>query len=646
MARMALSTRWKIFLGVFWFVLLILPLQATLDNADCLGCHADKELQGETERGKKLDLFVAEDALKGSAHEAIACSDCHRGAKSFEDIPHGDKPLQKDCRSCHEDVYEIYFKNDVHGNALKAANPRAPACFHCHGGHQILPLTTPTSRMSRRNQPQTCGNCHGSEEGNREVGITKRNLITRFQTSVHWQAIKEGKNGATCSDCHGHHSILSSAAENSKISRTAVPNTCKTCHPNESRSFWSGAHGNALYHGNNDVPTCITCHGDHDMASLRSRIGDAKQWTSTQVCIWCHGNRRMMARYGLDTTPVDSYMEDFHGLTQRGTLGASATCADCHDPHHSLPSSHPSSRMHITNRGATCGNCHGKVSQSFTLSFSHQKAMKHQGAHIEKVIKFIYILIIFLTVGGMLFHNFVIWLRAVKGKIARQKKEKSIRRMNRFETSSHLILTLAFFTLVITGFALKYPDAFWVKFFFSLGMTEAVRGFIHRFAAVILIGDSLIFILYVILRPRGKRAIKELLPRKKDFREFVQIILYYLGLRKEKVKFGIFNYAEKFEFWALVWGTIIMVISGFILWFPKTITAGLPAWIIGVARVIHFYEALLATLAILIFHIFYTIFLPEEYPMNVSWLTGKVLDEDARHHYTDEAIESMKEDLK
>lgn len=643
---MALMERGKIFLCIFVLVVFLSPLPAALENSDCLGCHADRELEAETERGKKLDLWVPEDVLKGSVHEALSCTDCHTGAKSFEEVPHGDKALQKNCRSCHEDVYDVYFKDDVHGNAFKSGNPRAPSCYHCHGGHRITPLASPESRMSKSNQPDTCGNCHGSEESNREVGITKRNLITRYQTSVHWQAIKEGKNGASCSDCHGHHSILSSAAENSRISRTAVPNTCRGCHPNEARSFWSGAHGSALYHGNNDAPTCITCHGDHDMASLRSRVGDAKQWTSTQVCIWCHGNKRMMARYGLDTTPVDSYMEDFHGLTQRGTLGASATCADCHDPHHSLPSSHPSSRMHITNRGTTCGNCHGKVSQSFALSFSHQKAMKHRGAKIENVIRLIYILIIIFTVGGMLFHNFVIWYRAVKIKIARQKEKKTVRRMSRFEKVSHIVLTVTFFTLVITGFALKYPDASWVKFLFSLGMTEAVRGFIHRLAAVLLIGNSLIFILYVLARPRGKRALKAFMPRKKDFSDFFHTLQYFLGIRKERVKFGIFNYAEKFEFWALVWGTVIMVVTGFILWFPKMITAGLPSWVIGVARVIHFYEALLATLAILIFHIFYTIFLPEEYPMNVSWLTGDILEEDARHHFTDEAIESMKEDLK
>ena len=117
---------------------------------------------------------------------------------------------------------------------------------------------------------------------------------------------------------------------------------------------------------------------------------------------------------------------------------------------------------------------------------------------------------------------------------------------------------------------------------------------------------------------------------------------YYLGAEKDKPKFGVFNYGEKFEFWALVWGTVIMVVTGFILWFPKLITSGLPSWIIGVSRIIHYYEALLATLAILLFHLYFTMFHPDEYPMNPSWLTGKILEKDAEHHFKPEAIETMR----
>ncbi|MCK4765669.1 MAG: cytochrome b/b6 domain-containing protein [Candidatus Aminicenantes bacterium] len=619
---------------------------AEMTNADCLTCHGDKELEAETERGKTLTLFVPEDVLAGSVHEDLSCTDCHKGDKKdvFEDVPHGGKPLRVDCHTCHEDIYSAFVKEDIHGRGLIKKNPRAPDCYHCHSGHDILPMSSPDSRMSKKNQPDTCGSCHGQEKLNLEDNITKRNLISRYKASVHYEAILMGKNGANCTDCHSHHNILSSASPRSGVSRTGLADSCQKCHSIEAKSFWTGAHGAALLHGNNDVPNCSTCHGDHDMASLRSRMGDAKQWASTQVCIWCHGNSRMMARYGLDTTPVDSYMKDFHGLTQRGTMGASATCSDCHDPHHSLPANHPSSRMHISNRGPTCGRCHGKVADSFAMSFTHKKALQDSGGRVESIIRIVYIFIIVFAVGGMLCYTFIVWLWAVRRKIIRQRKLKQVRRMTGFERGFHYLLWISFSVLVVTGFALKFPEAFWVKWLFAMGMNETIRAFIHRFSAFLMTMDMAILIIYMAFAKRGKGVTYEMLPRKRDFTDFFKALKFYLGLSKEKSqpKYAIFNFAEKFEFWALMWGTLVMLLSGLILWFPKSIPAGWPAWIIGAARVLHFYEAVLATLAILIWHGFHTILHPDEYPMNTAWLTGYITEEEAGHHFEDEAIKKMK----
>jgi formate dehydrogenase gamma subunit len=618
--------------------------QTPMKNEDCLNCHADKGIEAETERGKKLNLLVPADALKGSTHEDVSCVDCHVGAKSFEEIPHADKPLEFGCASCHEEA-KLKEGKDIHDIAQKAGNPRAPHCYSCHGGHQILPLTSPESRFAKLKQPDTCGKCHGDDKLiDAEKAITKRNLVLRYKTSIHWEALVQGKNAASCTDCHGTHNILSSATELSKVSRVGVANSCQLCHPIEAKSFWTGAHGTSLLYGNTDVPTCITCHGDHDMASLRTRVGDAKQWASTQVCIWCHGNARMMARYGLDTAPVDSYMEDFHGLTQRGTLGASATCSDCHDPHHSLPSTHPSSRMHISNRGPTCGKCHGKVSESFAMSFTHRKAVQREGLKIENLVRTIYILIIIFAVAGMLFYNFLVWLKALREKMKKQRQSKLVKRMNRFERSTHMVMFITFTILVITGFALKYPETFWAKWLFAIGVQEANRAFIHRFAALVMTFDCIIFGIYMLFVKRGKCLTKEIWPRKKDIGEFWANFKYYLGVSKEThpPKRGIFNFVEKFEFWALIWGTFVMVVTGLILWFPKAIPGSWPAWIINVARIIHFYEAVLATLAIIIWHGFHTMFHPAEFPMNTSWLTGYISEEEAKAHFTDDAVEQMK----
>jgi formate dehydrogenase gamma subunit len=633
-----------LFLLMLFVLVFFVPSFAQVTNEDCLACHSDKELEAQTERGKTLKLFVPEDVLKGSVHEDSSCTDCHKGY--FEEVPHGieGKPLKLDCAECHHEAYEIFIKGDVHGSSYLKGNPRAAYCSDCHGGHAILPISSPGSRMSKKHMADTCGNCHGQEKLNLEDNITKRNLIARYKDSVHFEAIKEGKNGASCTDCHHHHNVLSSAAPTSTVNRVTIMNVCQTCHPNEVRTYNNGPHGRTLQHGNFDVPNCTTCHGDHDMASLRMRLGDAKQWASTQVCIWCHGNVRMMARYGLDTIAVESYMRDFHGLTQRGTMGASATCSDCHDAHHSLPADHPSSRMHISNRGTACGKCHGIVSENFAMSFSHRKALEVPGAKIENIIRTLYIIIIVLSVIGMLGYNFIIWLWAVRKKYIAQRDLKHVSRMTRFERTSHWILFITFTILAITGFALKFPETFWAKWLFALGMNESIRAFIHRLSALVMTIDFIIFALYMAMRKRGRGIFLHMVPRKRDFSDFFKTFRYYLGVNKEdrQPKYMLFNFVEKFEFWALVWGTLIMVVSGLILWFPKALPGSWPAWMINVARVFHYYEALLATLAIIIWHGYHTIFHPDEYPMNTSWITGYVTEEEAQHRFEDEAIEKMK----
>lgn len=627
----------------FLIILLLFSLNlfAGMKNEDCLSCHGVEGIEGETPRGKTLQLYVSPDALKGSAHEHLNCTDCHIGAKSFENVPHSDKPLELGCTICHESIYEEYIKKDVHGRAHKANNPMAPKCDGCHGGHDILPLSNPQSRMSRQNQPDTCGNCHGKEEINLQADIIKRNLITRYKSSVHWQAIEMGKPGASCTDCHGHHNILRSSEYESKVSMVGILTTCMPCHPNEVKTFKEGAHARALTHGNLDVPTCTTCHGDHDMASLRIRRGDALQWSATQVCIWCHSNERMMARYGLDTTPVKSYLKDFHGLTQKGTFGAAATCADCHDSHHSLPATHPQSRMHISNRGTACGRCHGEVSQTFAMSFTHKTTMKKPGEKLEEIIRILYIILITVSVFGMVVHNFIIWFWAVRLKFIAQKTKGHLRRLTLYEIISHIILFLSFIGLAITGFALKFPEAFWVKWLFSLGVTESIRAFLHRTCAVLMVLDLLVFCIYLLVNKRGRTILKFFMPGLKDIKEFIELMKYYLTIKGERPKLGVFDYSEKFEFWALVWGAIIMAVTGFVLWFPKSLPHYIPSWVINVARVIHYYEALLATLAIIIWHGFNTIFHPEEYPMSTTWLTGWETEEEAKEKYNETALKIM-----
>ena len=124
-------------------------------------------------------------------------------------------------------------------------------------------------------------------------------------------------------------------------------------------------------------------------------------------------------------------------------------------------------------------------------------------------------------------------------------------------------MLLSFFTLVITGFALKYPDSF-----LSLipGMGEKVRGIIHRIAGVVMIGAGVYHLVYALLTRDGRKLILDLLPEPKDATDVVSVMRYYLGLGGSKPEFKRFNYAEKAEYWALVWGVFVMAATGIALW--------------------------------------------------------------------------------
>jgi formate dehydrogenase gamma subunit len=200
-------------------------------------------------------------------------------------------------------------------------------------------------------------------------------------------------------------------------------------------------------------------------------------------------------------------------------------------------------------------------------------------------------------------------------------------RMTVSERIQHASLLISFFTLVVTGFMLRYPDAFWVVAIRNLNANIfEVRGLLHRVAAVVLITASMYHLSYVFFTERGKQLIKDLLPRWNDVTDALAVLKYNFGFTQTKPKFGRFSYIEKSEYWALVWGNVVMVVTGFILWFDNTFMGLLTKLGWDVSRTIHFYEAWLAFLAILVWHIYFVIFNPDIYPMNLAWLKGTITE--------------------
>jgi cytochrome b subunit of formate dehydrogenase len=158
--------------------------------------------------------------------------------------------------------------------------------------------------------------------------------------------------------------------------------------------------------------------------------------------------------------------------------------------------------------------------------------------------------------------------------------------------------------------------------------TFEFRSLIHRIAGVVMVLAAVWHVAYLAFTPEGRRLFLDLLPAKRDLTDPFGVMKYNFGLAAEKPRFGRFCYIEKVEYWAMVWGTILMGATGAILWFENTSMGFLTKLGFDISRTIHFYEAILATLAISVWHFYFVIFNPDIYPMNLAWLTGGMSEQE------------------
>jgi cytochrome b subunit of formate dehydrogenase len=192
--------------------------------------------------------------------------------------------------------------------------------------------------------------------------------------------------------------------------------------------------------------------------------------------------------------------------------------------------------------------------------------------------------------------------------------------MLRFERIQHGLLVLSFFTLVWTGFALKYPDQWWAR---SLMFREgSLRSVVHRVAAVVFMAVTLAHGLSLVVDRNLRRHWKHLVPTVQDAREALANFAYNVGIRSTAPGRSSHSYIEKAEYWAVVWGAMIMILTGLMLWGNNVMLAMFPKVWLDVATSVHFYEAVLATLAIVVWHFYTVVFDPDVYPLDTAWLTG------------------------
>ena len=221
-------------------------------------------------------------------------------------------------------------------------------------------------------------------------------------------------------------------------------------------------------------------------------------------------------------------------------------------------------------------------------------------------------------------------------------------RLTLAERIQHVVLFTSFFTLVATGIPLFFPDTPFLQKLFFFPSSFWLRGIIHRLAGVILMGVGVFQIGYVILSRHGNSDFQKIIPAPQDARDAINLFLYNLGVRKEKPRFGKYNFIEKFEYWALAWGVFVMALTGLMLWFQEASIALFPIWVLDIVRIIHGFEAILAFLAIIIWHMYNVHLNPEVFPMNKVWINGKISKENLRGHHPleyEEILAKRREEL-
>jgi formate dehydrogenase gamma subunit len=535
------------------------------------------------------------------------------------------------CATCHADEVKE-FASSVHGRARKQGDTNAPSCAACHGAtHQVVEASAADSPVNGKNLPSTCGRCHSDPKLAQKYLFPAARPVEAYEASVHARATADGKKAAVCNDCHGTHAILPPTDPHSPIAKLNVGSTCGRCHEQAFAQYKDSIHSRAVAAGIAEAPTCTDCHGEHNILARGNPLSPVFVTNiSTATCSRCHGDTRLEGRFNLPLDRVTSYENSYHGLASKAGSQTVANCASCHGVHDILPSSDPRSSIAKANLAATCGKCHPDAGKTFALGPVHVLPGTAAGNPWLRYVRTFYLFTIPVALGFMLFHNFLDWLRKLRRHIAQYGSLHTPLRLTLNQRVQHLILLLSFLLLVVTGFALKFPGSFWAEPIVRWERDFPLRGLVHRIAGVFLIAAGFYHLIYLFFTAEGRKGLRAMLPRLRDGHEAVQTMGYNLGYRRELPLYSKFNYAEKVEYWALVWGTVVMGITGILLWAHNLVLRYLPSSWLQVATAVHYYEAILATLAIVVWHFYAVIFDPEVYPLKWTLVNGRAPEHEVR----------------
>lgn len=316
------------------------------------------------------------------------------------------------CLSCHskpnstasigDTTVSITIDPEKFGASVHGA--KGMACSTCHSdisGFPHPPVETATYREYMVSGSQNCQQCHADQ-------------FSDLKDSIH-KSVAEGgsEQSPVCTDCHNPHTQTRlrdvTTGKAMEEERENIPLTCAKCHNAIYGEYLDSVHGAGLLtEGNPDSPTCTDCHGVHSIQSIDNTF----RLRSPQLCASCHTDEDMMAKYGLSTAVMDTYVADFHGTTVTifertapDQVTNTPVCVDCHGFHDIKSTSDPEKGIQVKeNLVKTCQKCHPDADESFSASWLSHYIPSPTKAPLVYYVNLFYKILIPTVIGGMIIY--------------------------------------------------------------------------------------------------------------------------------------------------------------------------------------------------------------------------------------------------
>lgn len=549
-----------------------------VDAENCLMCHRFRGLARVNKDGDYRLFYVDETLFSRGPHARVSCKGCHT---DIEKIPHDDaKPV--DCLlSCH------------------------------------------------------------IEEPTREIIFTHAKVRDALQDSVHAPILQDGtsrnfpEDFPECKDCHDiplFRPVSIFKQTRAGVSERAI-NRCTVCHSDESFVRYFYSHVTTRLHKARDPREVVN------------------------MCASCHGDPAFARRHGLSDV-VSSYLETYHGKAVLLGSSLSPDCLDCHarkdSVHEMRAEADPRSSVHAENRPSTCRteDCHSSASPALASFDVHANRdfRTHSlefGVGLFFVVATLGILLPILTMNVLGLVRELFPSHQAEEEVERlieiaKKKadaEGGIRRFTLSQRIQHAFLVVVFVILCLTGFPMKFPEAWWSPVLYDLFGGIHGAPIVHRVAGVALLLAFAFHIVLILvnvgrsLKQKGQRGLKAwiraifalpMIPKWRDVGDLFTWMKYVFFLSPKRPAYGRFSWKEKLEYLGLFWGIPLIGVTGILLWAESLSSHILPGWVLNVAYLAHTYESLLAVAHITLLHIPGVLGRPGLSPLSGMVLNGKI----------------------